>query len=62
MWTSVSERLPEPAVDVLVWTGTVHVIARLVSHNGETCWESDDDVVELLPPTHWQPLPAPPPA
>lgn len=60
MWKLVSESLPEYGVDVLVWAGSRHVIARLVEHNGERYWESDDEVVDLLPPTHWCLLPPPP--
>jgi hypothetical protein len=60
MWIQVSERLPEASMDVLVWTGSVMVIARLVNDGGTQCWDSDDEVVDLFPPTHWMPLPEPP--
>lgn len=60
MWIQVSEGLPEANTDVLVWTGSVIVIARLVSEGGQMYWDSDDEVVDLFPPTHWRPLPEPP--
>jgi len=59
-WTSCQQSLPNYGQEVLVRNGTVITIARLVLHEGEQFWKSDDDVIELISPTHWLPLPEPP--
>lgn len=60
MWKPVADGLPDSGIDVLVWTGSVIVIARLVKDGGQMYWDSDDEIVDLFPPTHWMPLPEPP--
>jgi hypothetical protein len=59
-WTSCQQSLPNYGQEVLVWNGSVITLARLLLHEGEQYWESDDDVIELISPTHWLPLPEPP--
>jgi hypothetical protein len=59
-WFPCEEELPQLGDAVLVWNGSVVTIARLMEDDGGKCWESDDDVAELVPPTHWHAIPEPP--
>jgi hypothetical protein len=61
-WISVSERLPEAGVDVLIWSPIDSqfrraCVAALDRVNGQHFWTSEygDEM-----PTHWMPLPEPP--
>ncbi len=61
-WISVTERLPDAGVDVLIWSPidpqfTRFCVAAMDRINGQHLWTSEygDEM-----PTHWMPLPAPP--
>lgn len=54
-WVACSERMPEPDVEVLVHDGTHVDVGEY--HNGWHAVRSPD----AIEPTHWMPLPAPPP-
>lgn len=55
MWVPVSERLPEPVVDVLALYGDGRMDIDWVDHEGRFGYENLYDGV-----THWMPLPDPP--
>jgi|688.fasta_scaffold00210_37 hypothetical protein len=59
-WFSCGDKLPQLGDDVLVWNGSTVTIARLMGDECGQYWESDDDVAELIPPTHWHAIPEPP--
>ena len=59
-WFSCGDKLPQLGDDVLVWNGSTVTIARLMGDECSQYWESDDDVAELIPPTHWHAIPEPP--
>lgn len=58
-WISVTDRLPEEGVEVLVWLGDEMATAK---HIGEGYWFVPKVRVSAKSPdpTHWMPLPAPP--
>lgn len=66
-WISVTEQMPQPAVDVLIYRGDKKRIgfASWLPIGGSGCWQSEDSFFDGLGPehssvTHWMPLPAPP--
>ena len=54
-WVPVSEKLPEPFVDVLTLCGNGHMIVNLVDNDGRFLYSELSGCV-----THWMPLPEPP--
>lgn len=63
-WTPVSERLPEDSSEVIVCHGAfTPAVVRTGYYGGEPLdWRDDfdnEEGVELLGITHWQPLPPP---
>lgn len=58
-WIPCEQQLPPNGVDVLVWTGRIMTIARLMRDEGGDYWESDDDVADLFSPTHWMAIQPP---
>jgi len=57
-WTSVSERLPEYGMDVLVRANGSIEVAVVLRGEGGVFWSSG--YVDGLEVTHWMPLPKPP--
>lgn len=63
-WIPVTERLPEPEVDVLAFNGDyVFVSQYYCSHFGS--WDKEGHMAWVIEqyaknPTHWMPLPEPP--
>lgn len=60
-WISANDRMPKPGVPVLCWwpvkTGVKVEACEFI--DGYWMYSQDGDVPGE-PPTHWQPLPAPP--
>ena len=74
-WVSVTDRLPEPSTDVLVWPETrkegvaPHTKVYVAEYNRAypadqqpAYWQGEQEWWDVWEITHWQPIPGPPAA
>lgn len=59
-WIPCAERLPDPGIWVLVWTGEYYWIAQIDPLFGENLWVGVYENEYWCDPTHWQTLPVKP--